>query len=256
MFPLAFVAGWLQGHWWGFIRRNYVVWPTFLLMNVFIALKGSHFWFSFIRNLRKKELVVIESKQKLQSFVLPHPYSIFLLLTIYFLRKVSMNYILGFKMFLLCTKYMCLLMWSHSTQNSEHNACLHCYIDIADQFNLAFFFFFALIIMIIISLFQEDNISGTNASLTYGLRLQRQKWHWQLNKHKLFTVCTEQVRSPYTEHAASGLPNPTHLEGQVRFDQAQDQQVVTTRSIRIVTECLLARCRLKCMYMLFTVDFE
>ena len=45
MFPLAFVAGWLQGHWWGFISRNYVVWPTFFLMNVFIALKGSHFWF-------------------------------------------------------------------------------------------------------------------------------------------------------------------------------------------------------------------
>ena len=40
MFPLAFDAGWLQGHWWGFISRNYVVWPTFLLMNVFIALAG------------------------------------------------------------------------------------------------------------------------------------------------------------------------------------------------------------------------
>ena len=49
MFPLAFVAGWLQGHWWGFISRNYVVWPTFLLMNVFIALKGSHFWFLFVQ---------------------------------------------------------------------------------------------------------------------------------------------------------------------------------------------------------------
>ena len=47
MFPLAFVAGWLQGHWWGFISRNYVVWPTFFLMDVFIALKGSHFWFLF-----------------------------------------------------------------------------------------------------------------------------------------------------------------------------------------------------------------
>ena len=43
VFPLAFIAGWLQGHWWGFISRNYVVWPTFLLMNVFIALKGSRF---------------------------------------------------------------------------------------------------------------------------------------------------------------------------------------------------------------------
>ena len=36
----------LQGHWWGFISRNYLVWPTFLI-NVFIALKGSHFWFLF-----------------------------------------------------------------------------------------------------------------------------------------------------------------------------------------------------------------
>ena len=40
-FPLAFIAGWLQGHWWGFISRNYVVWPTFLLMNVLIALNPS-----------------------------------------------------------------------------------------------------------------------------------------------------------------------------------------------------------------------
>ena len=45
IFPLAFVAGWLQGHWRGFISRNYVVWPTFFLMNLFIALKGSNFWF-------------------------------------------------------------------------------------------------------------------------------------------------------------------------------------------------------------------
>ena len=43
---------------------------------------------------------------------------------------------------------------------------------------------------------------------------------------KLFTVCTEQVRSPYIEHAASGLPNPTRLEGEVRFAQSQDQQVL------------------------------
>ena len=44
VFLLAFIAGWLQGHWWGFISRNYVVWSTFLLMNVFIALKGSDYW--------------------------------------------------------------------------------------------------------------------------------------------------------------------------------------------------------------------
>ena len=38
--------------------------------------------------------------------------------------------------------------------------------------------------------------------------------------------------SPYTEHAARGLPNTTHLEGGgggVRFLQAQYQQVFTTR---------------------------
>ena len=63
--------------------------------------------------------------------------------------------------------------------------------------------------------------------------------------HKLFTVCTKQVRSPYTEQAASGLPNPTHLEGEVRFDQ----QVVTTRSLRIVTECLLTLSMLIKMYV-------
>ena len=51
MFPLAFVAGWLQGHWWGFVSRNYVVWPTFFLMNVFIALKGSHFWIFIYESL-------------------------------------------------------------------------------------------------------------------------------------------------------------------------------------------------------------
>ena len=67
--------------------------------------------------------------------------------------------------------------------------------------------------------------------------------------HKLFTICTEQVRSPYTEHAASGLPNPTHLEAEVRFNQAQDQQVVTTRSPRIVTECLLTRSMLIKMFV-------
>ena len=70
--------------------------------------------------------------------------------------------------------------------------------------------------------------------------------------HKLFTVCTEQVRSPYTELAASGLPNPTHLEEEVRFDQAQDQQVVTTRRPRIVTECLLTRSMLIKMYAIYS----
>ena len=36
-----------------------------------------------------------------------------------------------------------------------------------------------------------------------------------------------QMRSPYTEHAANGLPNPTHMEWGIRFVQARDQQVLT-----------------------------
>ena len=38
--------------------------------------------------------------------------------------------------------------------------------------------------------------------------------------------------SPYTEHAESGLPNPTHLEVGVRFVQAQDQHVVSDTEFR------------------------
>ena len=63
---------------------------------------------------------------------------------------------------------------------------------------------------------------------------------------KLFTVCTEQVRSPYTGHAASRLPNPTRLEGEVPAG-------VTTRCPRIVTECLLTRSMLIKMYK-FTIS--
>ena len=56
---------------------------------------------------------------------------------------------------------------------------------------------------------------------------------YEAKKCYLFTACTEQMRYQYIEHAASGLPNPTprHLEGEVRFVQAQDQQI-TTRSPR------------------------
>ena len=69
--------------------------------------------------------------------------------------------------------------------------------------------------------------------------------------HKLFTVCTEQVKFPYTEHAASGLPNPTDLEGAgVEYDLTR---LKTSRwlphGLRIVTECLLTRSMLIKMYV-------
>ena len=73
----------------------------------------------------------------------------------------------------------------------------------------AFLSILLLLIIMIIILFQEDNIFGTNASLTYGPQLQ----YFDVRKCYLFTVCTEQMRSPYTEHAASGLSNPIRLEG-------------------------------------------
>ena len=58
-----------------------------------------------------------------------------------------------------------------------------------------------------------------NASLTYGPQLQRLTCHWQFYRHKLFTVCTEQVRS------------------------------------RTPSVYSLARCLFKRMHMLFTTDF-
>ena len=57
-----------------------------------------------INNLRKNELVVIESKQKLQSFVLPHPIP-FPAFNVIFLRKVSMNYNIRFQNVFVMTNY-------------------------------------------------------------------------------------------------------------------------------------------------------
>ena len=68
-----------------------------------------------------------------------------------------------------------------------------------------------------------------------------------LSDVSIFTVCAYQVRSPYTEHAASGLPNPINVDGKM-FVQARDQQV-TTRCPRIVTECLLTGSILIQMYV-------
>ena len=70
--------------------------------------------------------------------------------------------------------------------------------------------------MVIISLFQEDNIFGTSASLTYGPQLQLQILPFVIGKWKVFAVYTEQMRSPYTENAGAGLP--TLLIWRMRYD--------------------------------------
>ena len=71
-----------------------------------------------------------------------------------------------------------------------------------------YYYYYWFIMIIIIISFQEDNIFGTNASLTYGPQMQTYMRLIITKQWKLFTVCTEQVMSPYIEHAASWLPNP------------------------------------------------
>ena len=83
------------------------------------------------------------------------------------------------------------------------------------------------------TLFQEDNILGMNACQS-NIWSSISKVEMSLiiviiepaYQHVLFRVYTEHERSPYTEHAASGLPNPAHLE----VVQAQDQQSVSCKS--------------------------
>ena len=54
-------------------------------------------------------------------------------------------------------------------------------------------------------------------------------------------ACSERATQPYSLRGGEG--------GWVRFDPAQDQQVVTTSSPRVVTECLLTRSMLIIMYV-------
>ena len=65
------------------------------------------------------------------------------------------------------------------------------------------------------------------------------------------------MRFPYTEHAASGLPNTTPLEegwgtGATIYPGSRPA-VATTRSPRMVTGCLLTRSMLIKMYYRFMV---
>ena len=66
-----------------------------------------------------------------------------------------------------------------------------------------------------------------------------------------------QSYSPYTEQTASGLPNPTPVEGEVRFFQAQDQPSVTTHvrvGNRVFSHSLDVVSKMH-IYTLYTVIF-
>ena len=54
----------------------------------------------------------------------------------------------------------------------------------------------------------------------------RYKYIHVFDNNKTMTIIYSMYRAgevSYIEHAASGLPNPTRLEGEVRFVQSQDQ---------------------------------
>ena len=70
---------------------------------------------------------------------------------------------------------------------------------------------------------------------------------------QLFTVCTKLMFSVHDEQTASGLPNPTPVEGKVRFFQAQDQPSVTT-NVRVGNRVFSHS--LDVVYTLYTVIFS
>ena len=74
------------------------------------------------------------------------------------------------------------------------------------------------IIIIITTLFQEDNIFGTNASLTYMRLIITKKKKKKKKTRKLFKVCTDRTPSMLW----AGYPTLLTWRGWVRFIQAQD----------------------------------
>ena len=80
------------------------------------------------------------------------------------------------------------------------------------------------VVIIIITLFQENN--NECQSIIWSSKADIHAFV-NYKTMKIIYSITEHVRSLYIEHAVSGLPNPTHLEGEVRFIQTQDQQVLS-----------------------------
>ena len=77
------------------------------------------------------------------------------------------------------------------------------------------------------TLFQE-NIFGTSASLTCGPHLQLQIVSFVIDiKVKIIYSMYRADEVSVHRACCEWLPNPTGLEGEIRFIQAQDQQVPT-----------------------------
>ena len=102
--------------------------------------------------------------------------------------------------------------------------------------------------LLIIILFQEDNIFGTNASLTYGPQIQR-LYAFDNNKtmkiiYSMYRAGEASVHRAYCERATE----PYSLGGGDTIYPGSRPAGVTTRCPRMVTECLLTRSMLKVIY--------
>ena len=103
--------------------------------------------------------------------------------------------------------------------------------------------------IIITTLFQEDSIFGTNSRLTYGPQIQR---------HTMRLIMTERNEFFYSMYRAGEVSvhrafceqatQPTRLEGGGgrggTINSGSRPAGVTTRSPRMVTECLLTQSKL------------
>ena len=94
-----------------------------------------------------------------------------------------------------------------------------------------------------------------NVILTYGPQIQKSYMRLIITKQwKLFTVCTEQLRSPYIEHTGERATQPYLLGGGGMIYPGSRPAGVTACSPRMVIECLLIRSMLIKMYK-FTISW-
>ena len=108
--------------------------------------------------------------------------------------------------------------------------------------------------LLIIILFQEDNISGTIASLTYGSQIQKHRHAFDNNKtmkiiYSMYRASEVSVHRACCERAIQ----PYSLGGGGTICPVSRPAGFTTRCPRMVTECLLIRSMLIKMYK-FTIS--
>ena len=109
--------------------------------------------------------------------------------------------------------------------------------------------------MILITLFQEDNIFCTGASLTYGPSLT-DVWHIikEMNRHILFTVCTELMLSVHRADYERTTQLYSSGGGGTNFPGSRPAHDYHTSML--VIECFLTRSmlflKLICIHIIYT----